>query len=262
MAEAPGSVGFDRAADYYDRTRGFSPEAFEALMEVLVHELEGRGRCLEIGVGTGLLALPLGERGIPMIGADLARPMLERLVEKSGGAAPFPLVQADATALPFHAGTLGCAVFRHVLHLIPDWGAALEELVRVLPSGGRLVIVEGTFHEGAWWDVVSRFLLEAGGVPFGVGLDPRDKASMQRELTALGARGGEVASIPDTMGETVGEFLDQMERGMHSWTWRVDEESRKRAVGAVRAWAFGRFGSLEAPVSPEYRLVVRRFDLS
>jgi ubiquinone/menaquinone biosynthesis C-methylase UbiE len=189
MADRLGSVGFDRAADYYDRTRGFSPNAFESLMGVLVRELEGRGRCLEIGVGTGLLALPLAERGIPMVGADLAQPMLEKLVEKSGGAAPFPLVQADATALPFRAGALGCAVFRHVLHLIPGWRTVLEELVRVLRAGGRLVIVEGTFHEGAWWDVVSRFL----------------------------------------------------------------EETRKRAVDAVRAWAPGRLGSLDEPVTPEFR---------
>jgi SAM-dependent methyltransferase len=252
---ASDSIGFDRAADYYDRTRGFSPQAVDALMEVLRSELSGHERCLEIGVGTGLLALPLSERGVPMVGVDLARTMLDKLVEKAGGAAPFLLVQADATRLPFRA------LFRHILHLIPEWRKALEELVRAIVPGGRLVIVEGTFHEGAWWDLVSRFLEEAGGIPFGVGLDPRDMASMELHLAALGARGGEIASIPDTTSETVGQFVDQMERGMHSWTWRVDEEVRKRAAEALRAWASERFGSLDVLVSPEYRLVVRRYDL-
>jgi ubiquinone/menaquinone biosynthesis C-methylase UbiE len=261
MADRQGSVGFDRAADYYDRTRGFSPDAFESLMDVLARELEGRGRCLEIGVGTGLLALPLAERGVPLVGVDLARPMLDKVVEKAGGTAPFPLVQADATRLPFIDGSLGCAVFRHVLHLIPGWRSALEELVRVIAPGGRLVIVEGTFHEGAWWEVVSRFLKEAGGIPFGVGLDPRDVASMQRELTTLGARGGEFASIPDTTSETIGQFVDQMAVGMHSWTWPVEESERRRAAEAVRAWASERFESLDVLVSPEYRLVVLRYDL-
>ena len=67
------SVGFDRAAECYDGTRGFSPEAFDALMEVLTAELGDRGCCLEIGVGTGLLAIALAERGIPMIGAGPGR---------------------------------------------------------------------------------------------------------------------------------------------------------------------------------------------
>jgi ubiquinone/menaquinone biosynthesis C-methylase UbiE len=258
---ASDSIGFDRAADYYDHTRGFSPQAFDALMELLQSELGGRERCLEIGVGTGLLALPLSERGVPMVGVDLARTMLDKLVEKAGGAAPFPLVQADATRLPFRDASLGCAVFRHVLHLIPGWRRALAELVRVVAPRGRLVIVEGTFHEGAWWDLVSRFLEEAGGIPFGVGLDPRDTASVQRELTALSARGGEIASIPDTGKETIGQFVEQMAVGIHSWTWRVEESERRRAAKAVKGWALARFGSLEEPVSPEYRLVVRRYDL-
>jgi len=255
------SVGFDRAAEYYDRTRGFSPEAFDALMEVLTAELGGRGRCLEIGVGTGLLALALAERGIPMIGADIARPMLDERVAKSGGRAPFPLVEADATRLPFLDGSLGCAVFRHVLHLIPFWRGALAELIRALESGGRLVIVEGTFHEGAWWDLVSRFLHEAGDIPFGVGLDAREIETAHEELISRGTRGGEVASIPDRSRETMREFLDQMDAGMHSWTWRTEEPERRRAVEAVRRWAIERYGSLDEPVSPDYRLVVRVYDL-
>ena len=255
------SVGFDRAAEYYDRTRGFSPQAFEALMEVLVRELGGRGRCLEIGVGTGLIALALSDRDVPMIGADIARPMLDQLVEKSGGGLPFPLVQADAMRLPFRDGSLGCAVFRHLLHLIPDWRGALAEIVRVLGRGGRLVVIEGTFHHGAWWDLVSRFLLEAGDIPFGVGLDARRMDEADRALLALGARGDEVASIPDRSGESMGEFLDQMEAGMHSWTWRVEKPERRGAVEAVRRWAAEEYGSLDGPVSPDYRLVVRRYGI-
>src|SRR4051812_41674601 len=197
-------------------------------MEVLLRELGNRGRCLEIGVGTGLIALPLAENGIPMVGADIARPMLVQLIAKAGGEAPFPLVQADATRLPFRDGSLGCAVFRHVLHLIPDWRGALSELVRTPGGGCRLVIVEGTFHEGAWWELVSRLLAEAGDIKFGVGLDPREVATAHEELLALGARGGEIASIPDRSRETMGEFLDQMEAGMHSWTWRTEQPDRRR----------------------------------
>jgi len=54
------------------------------LADLLVAELDGRGRCLEIGVGTGRIALPLHERGVDLVGIDLATPMLARLIDNAG----------------------------------------------------------------------------------------------------------------------------------------------------------------------------------
>ena len=62
-----GTVSFDRAAGYYDATRGLPADVQEALTEVLAHELEGKGPCLEVGVGTGRIALPLHRRGVPLV---------------------------------------------------------------------------------------------------------------------------------------------------------------------------------------------------
>jgi len=72
----PGSVGFDRAAEYYDRTRGVPPDVAGAQTALLAGELPGRGRVLEVGVGTGQIALPLAEAGVPMAGLDLSMPMV------------------------------------------------------------------------------------------------------------------------------------------------------------------------------------------
>ena len=80
------SVSFGRAAAYYDETRGFSPEGRRKTIDLLARECASRGRVLEIGVGTGQLALPLHADGVSVVGLDLARPMLDRLVEKSGRA--------------------------------------------------------------------------------------------------------------------------------------------------------------------------------
>ncbi len=46
-------VNFDRAAGYYDATRGLPDAVSDAITDVLADELNGRGLCLEIGVGTG-----------------------------------------------------------------------------------------------------------------------------------------------------------------------------------------------------------------
>src|SRR5207247_3699183 len=79
-----GSTSFDRAAAYYDETRGLTDEAVRDQMSLLASELHGRGRTLEIGVGTGQVALPLAAVGIRIVGLDLSEPMLRVLVEKGG----------------------------------------------------------------------------------------------------------------------------------------------------------------------------------
>lgn len=50
-------------------------------------ELVGDGRALEFGIGTGRIALPLSQRGIPVHGIDLSHAMVERLRTKPGGEA-------------------------------------------------------------------------------------------------------------------------------------------------------------------------------
>src|SRR2546423_11010187 len=135
-----GSIAFDQAADYYDRTRRLDPHVHAAVIDLLAGELRGRGRCLEVGVGTGRIALDLHRAGVPMAGVDLSRPMLDRLVEKAGGTAPFPLAVADATALPARRHAVGAALACHVLHLIPRWREAADELARVVAPGGVVLV--------------------------------------------------------------------------------------------------------------------------
>src|SRR2546423_8588270 len=71
-----GSVNFDRAAGFYDETRRSSPETDARVTGLLEGELEGRSSCLEIGVGTGRIALPLWEAGVPMAGVDISSHMV------------------------------------------------------------------------------------------------------------------------------------------------------------------------------------------
>jgi SAM-dependent methyltransferase len=253
------SIRFDRAAEFYDRTRALLPEAERATVELLRAELAGRGRCLEVGVGTGLISLPLHRAGVPMVGLDLSRPMLTKLVEKAGGAIPFPLVLADATRNPFREAAFGSAVVRWVLHLVPAWQRLVEELVRVVGPGGTALVNLGGFTDT--WAIVDRFLELVGGVPFSVGLDPRDPAALDNEFERYGARARVLPPIATHDDTTVGQFLDEMDAGMHSWTWRVPEDVRRRVAPELRTWASGRFGSLERPVEPDLQILWRAYDL-
>jgi SAM-dependent methyltransferase len=61
----------------------FSAEAINPVVDLLV-ELARDGRALELGIGTGRIALPLAERGVPVHGIDLSEAMVARLRAKPG----------------------------------------------------------------------------------------------------------------------------------------------------------------------------------
>lgn len=70
-----------RIADVYDeRTKGTRPGQVEML-----HELAGEGPVLELGIGTGRLALPLAARGVDVHGIDCSEAMVAKLRDKPGG---------------------------------------------------------------------------------------------------------------------------------------------------------------------------------
>ncbi|MFL1382296.1 MULTISPECIES: class I SAM-dependent DNA methyltransferase [unclassified Nocardiopsis] len=62
----------------------FSAEKIDPAVDVLA-ELAGKGRALEFAIGTGRIALPLAERGVPVHGIDLSPAMVERMRAKPGG---------------------------------------------------------------------------------------------------------------------------------------------------------------------------------
>jgi len=88
-------------------------------------------RILDVGCGEGALraALPAQPRG-RIVGLDASATMLS--------AHPPPVLQADATALPFPAGVFGAAVAVNVLDHLADPTVAIGEAHRVLVPGGLL----------------------------------------------------------------------------------------------------------------------------
>jgi SAM-dependent methyltransferase len=135
------SVAFDRAADYYDATRGYPP-GVDAQIAAFIAQHAGltpATRAVEIGVGTGRIAVPLAAHVGAYFGVDLAAPMLARLRAKDADGR-VKIAQADIMALPVARQSFDCAVAVHILHLVPTPERAVAELARVLRPGGLVLL--------------------------------------------------------------------------------------------------------------------------
>jgi ubiquinone/menaquinone biosynthesis C-methylase UbiE len=139
-------VSFDRAADYYDATRGYPAGVDDELRQALVDALGAsyRTRFLELGVGTGRIALPFIRAGYDYTGVDLSRAMMARLRAKVSAeqllAARYRLVAGDVMRVPLAGDAFDAAVMVHVLHLVDEWRAVLDEVRRLLRPGGKLAL--------------------------------------------------------------------------------------------------------------------------
>ena len=255
-----GSISFDRAAEIYDDTRVTDEASIGAGIAVLDEVLD-RDPLLEIGVGTGALAVPLVVRGRGVVGVDLASAMLSKLQAKDGheGVA---LAIADATRLPFHDGAFGGAYCRWVLHLISAWRDAVRELCRVVGVGGVIVIEPGGYT-GDWATVWTRFVEELGPAAEPVGLDLRGGyVDLDEVFRSNGGVLREVVETPGSVDSSLERFFNETLERTYSWTWRVPDDELRRAVDVVRPWAMERFGGdLDAPFAPDAPHRWRVYDL-
>jgi SAM-dependent methyltransferase len=252
-----GSVRFDRAAEYYDRTRVTSEDAMARTVELLSAELGGRGRVLEIGVGTGLLALPLHSAGVDVVGVDLSSPMLAKLREKEG---TFRVAHTDATRLPFRDDAFGAAYLRWVLHLIPDWRSVAHEVVRVVRPSGVVLVNHGGFA-GSFRLVLERTEEIIGRPLRPVGL-PWDRwEELAAEMRALGAVHRTLESIVERSEEPLRSAVDGIGANRYSWTWGMTDAERTRAADELGRWLEARFGDLDAPYVEDVEVVWHAYDL-
>jgi SAM-dependent methyltransferase len=131
------------AAQRYDTvgTGMFAPEVLEPTVDRLA-ELAGDGPALEFAIGTGRVAVPLAERGLPVTGIELSRPMIDQLRTKVDEAM-IPVIVGDmATAVAPGRYGLVYLVFNTISNLLTqaEQVACFRNAARHLTPGGRFVI--------------------------------------------------------------------------------------------------------------------------
>jgi demethylmenaquinone methyltransferase/2-methoxy-6-polyprenyl-1,4-benzoquinol methylase len=107
--------------------------------------LKPGGRVLDLCTGTGDVLLDLHRRipGVTGVGLDFSAGMLALAGPKLKGL-PFELVQGDALATPFKAGSFDACSMAFGLRNLVDVPKGLAEMRRVLKPGGRVLVLELT----------------------------------------------------------------------------------------------------------------------
>ncbi len=259
-----GSVNFDRAAGYYDVTRGLPPEVGDRVAARIEAAARPGARFLEIGVGTGRIALPLQRRGAWVAGVDLSAAMMATYRGKAAAAGlPAPrLLRGDVTRLPLADASVDVVMEVHVLHLVPGWRRAVAEIRRVLAPGGMVVLGWGPglpHRPNSPRDALQRRMREltaaAASTPEWVGVgDARQKLAA---LTGLGGVEEPLGAETWATEETWAAALDEVDGRIFSYAWRVPEDVWRAAAARVRAEATADHPDLDAPVA-----VQRAFHLS
>ena len=164
MIDVKSRVGlyWDRRSLTYDRNVYKSHDVAQPLWKsILKTEIrtDRNLNILDVGTGTGFLALLFAELGHNVTGIDISKYMLEKSrynAERLRLTVNF--MHGDAENLPFDDGSFNIVMNRYLLWTLPDPKTAVNEWSRVVKSGGKLILIDGRWHDPAIHMRLRRFL--------------------------------------------------------------------------------------------------------
>jgi demethylmenaquinone methyltransferase / 2-methoxy-6-polyprenyl-1,4-benzoquinol methylase len=151
---------FDRISPVYDVMNRVMTAGLDRRWRRLTAQAAVRpgDRVLDACCGTGDLALEAMKAGGTVVGLDFSERMLERARRKSD---KVEWVQGDVTELAYEDGSFDAVTVGFGIRNVPELGAGLSELARVLRPGGRFGCLEITRPRGVlrpffrlWFDGV------------------------------------------------------------------------------------------------------------
>jgi demethylmenaquinone methyltransferase / 2-methoxy-6-polyprenyl-1,4-benzoquinol methylase len=140
---------FDRIAGVYDRMNSVMTAGMHHRWRERAADLARVGpgsRALDVGTGTGDLAIELARRGAAVTGLDFAPAMLEVARRKAPDVA---FERGDALALPHGDGEFDAVTVGFGARNFSDLNRGLREMARVTRPGGRVVVLEITSPQRA-----------------------------------------------------------------------------------------------------------------
>jgi SAM-dependent methyltransferase len=236
-------VDFSSNARVYDERHG-AVLAEDAVKRLAAAAAIASGtHVLDIGAGTGRVAIPLSEDGYDVVALEPALGMVDTLRAKAQNL-PIRLIAAEGGHLPFADEQFDVVVIARLLYLTSDWRDILREARRVLAVGGRLLHEWGNGQAGEEWVQIrekARSLFEDAGVPSPFHPGVRLEREVDEELSVLGfARMADLTIGPGTT-LTLSEFLRRLVDGELSYIWNVPKNVQEQCLPLLKAWSEQRF---------------------
>ena len=210
--------GFDTDFGHSIRTAG-ERAAWDRIVDLVV-PARGQLDALDVGCGTGFLTFELAARGHRVTGIDFAPAMIAEARRKAAErSVAVRLEEGDAEQLQFAAGSFDLVISRHLLWTLPHPEAAIDEWIRVLRPGARLVVVDGQFDAGALKQPAGsarssqEYAAIGDRLPF---LGGRSREEIGRLLTAHGVKNVRGDSLDDLVAAQAQRMVDEgLERRTH-----------------------------------------------
>ena len=149
---------WDSRSKEYDGSPGHVdlPETWKNVLSEIFPE---RMRVLDIGTGTGFIALLLAELGHDVAGIDFSKGMLEIAREKARKSRfEIQFEIGDAECLPFEDNSFDATICRHVLWTLPHPQKAIKEWQRIVKPGGKVVVIDGAWFSRSFTASLRRFI--------------------------------------------------------------------------------------------------------
>lgn len=271
------SLSFDPFAHIYDETRGYPEPVARQIAQAIDQAANATAQTayLEVGVGTGRIAMPLASLGRTYTGVDISQKMVDRLKEKLSAAnwreQPHPwgyqadedpartvpvsrytheqpsssirIAMHDITDLPFRDQAFDVALSVHVFHLVDGWQNAVQEVLRVLRPGGLLVYC-GDDHGPS---EVQPIQTQWGKIIDELGFDPRRPGAPSHKIvTQYLQQRFETEQIQALTWQrqlTPRQVLRDIELRHFSSTWVIPEPIFAQAIPRLRTWVAEQYGT-------------------
>lgn len=255
-----------RVSDQYDAQRAHPPEVATAIGAAIAELTGAAATILELGVGTGRIALPVRAAGPGVVGIDISGEMLQLLQQRQaeqGHSEQIDLVQCDVCKLPFADGAFTAVTSVHVLHLIEAWQDALTSMAATVAPGGLLILgrdwTDPKSMAGSMQNGFRRAVIDAAGPQLKA---PTGGQVIAEKITALGfapvhTGKDDLVAAEWQIDTSPTEFIDAVERRANPESWILSDELMAPVLQQLRAFTAEKWPDLN-----ERHSITRRFLLT
>lgn len=155
---------WDIYAPLYEKAMRLDRKYYQYMYDRIPAQISGKD-VLEIATGPGLLAKHVAHAAKRIVATDYSEGMI-REAKKGSYPPQLTFAVADATALPYPADSFDVVLIANALHVMPEPELALEEIDRVLRTGGLLIAPNFVGHGTGLLSRAWSKLLRLAGIRF------------------------------------------------------------------------------------------------